>query len=214
MASPTTCSTAPPPYISAVSMWVIPRSRPRRRAAIDSLRSRSIVQVPWPMMGTMTRDGPKGRRSIEVWPSFPLRPSRAPPELCRASVRAVFLEGVGLDLLDDPDCAPAFALQREPRTQCRDRPLRFQQMQPGAGDAMEAVGPPSERPGDAGEHLGGPGVRTSEVVRRALVGDVAPHPLTAGPPPAGTSIAGEPEAGGQQRRPVELGPVGGRGGEE
>src|SRR5437763_6017905 len=207
MASPTTCSTAPPPYISAVSMWVIPRSRPRRRAAIDSLRSRSIVQVPWPMMGTMTRDGPKGRRSMWFGPPFPV----ASHEPCPVSVRPVLLEGVGQDLLDDPDRAPALAVQREPRTQCRHRPLRLQQMQPGAGDAMEAVGPPSERPGDAGEHLGGPGVRTSEVVRRALVGDVAPHPLTAGPPPAGTSIAGEPEVGGQQRRPAELGPVGGRG---
>src|SRR6267154_5589062 len=41
------------PYISAVSMWVMPRSTPRRSAAMASLRSpRSIYQVPCPITDT------------------------------------------------------------------------------------------------------------------------------------------------------------------
>ena len=38
------------PYISAVSIWVMPRSRPRRRAATAVGRcASSIYQVPWPI---------------------------------------------------------------------------------------------------------------------------------------------------------------------
>src|SRR5882672_705747 len=41
------------PYISAVSIWVMPRSMPRRKAATALLRSpRSIYQVPCPITGT------------------------------------------------------------------------------------------------------------------------------------------------------------------
>ena len=50
-ASATTSSASP--YISAVSMWVMPRSMPRRNAARAVLRSpRSIYQVPCPITDT------------------------------------------------------------------------------------------------------------------------------------------------------------------
>src|SRR2546428_14072331 len=64
MASPTMASTFPFPYISAVSMCVIPRSSPRRIAAMDEARFRSISQVPWPMTGTRIPVNPKGRSSM------------------------------------------------------------------------------------------------------------------------------------------------------
>jgi hypothetical protein len=51
MASATTGSASP--YISAVSMWVMPRSTPRRKAATALPRSpRSMYQVPCPITET------------------------------------------------------------------------------------------------------------------------------------------------------------------
>ena len=62
IASPTTSSASP--YISAVSMWVMPRSRPRRRAATAVGRcASSMYQVPCPMTATSRGTGPNGRRS-------------------------------------------------------------------------------------------------------------------------------------------------------
>src|SRR5439155_446791 len=55
IADPTTSSAPPSPYISAVSMSVIPRSMPRRSAAISPARSRlrsPIPHVPSPSAGT------------------------------------------------------------------------------------------------------------------------------------------------------------------
>ena len=53
MASATIFSAAPSPYISAVSMWVMPSSIPRRRAATASAWSAcSRFHVPWPTTGT------------------------------------------------------------------------------------------------------------------------------------------------------------------
>jgi hypothetical protein len=64
IASPTTSSAPPLPYISAVSISVMPRSMPRRSALISSLRrhaSSPIAQVPWPKIGTRTgTDSPDG----------------------------------------------------------------------------------------------------------------------------------------------------------
>ena len=52
-------------YISAVSMWVMPRSRPRRSASIVAAASSlSLYQVPWPITGTLRWVGPNGRRSM------------------------------------------------------------------------------------------------------------------------------------------------------
>ena len=51
IASPTSSSAPPSPYISAVSISVMPRSSPSRRAAISSaaaVRSSPMCQVPWP----------------------------------------------------------------------------------------------------------------------------------------------------------------------
>ena len=60
---------APSPYISAVSMWVMPRSRPRRRAATAVGRcASSMYQVPWPMTATSRGTGPNGRRSMPSGP--------------------------------------------------------------------------------------------------------------------------------------------------
>src|SRR5688500_17056381 len=67
MASPTTRSAPPSPYISAVSMWVIPSSIPVRRAAtsrLASARRSPIFHVPWPMTGTATPVAPNGRKII------------------------------------------------------------------------------------------------------------------------------------------------------
>src|SRR5712691_485252 len=63
-ASATISSACPSPYISAVSMWVRPRSSPRDSAAISSflsLRSSPMCQVPWPMTLTSTPVDPNGR---------------------------------------------------------------------------------------------------------------------------------------------------------
>jgi hypothetical protein len=61
MASPTSSSAAPEPYISAVSMCVAPRSSPRRRAATASARGASSrFQVPWPTTATGRFVVPKG----------------------------------------------------------------------------------------------------------------------------------------------------------
>src|SRR6185295_18429609 len=60
IASPTTSSAPPSPYISAVSMSVIPRSKPKRSAAISSCRreaSSPIIHVPCPNTGTGRPDG-------------------------------------------------------------------------------------------------------------------------------------------------------------
>src|SRR3989441_4354834 len=60
-----TIRSAPPsPYISAVSMWVRPRSRPRRSAATSSRSARRLspmCQVPCPTTGTSTPVAPKRR---------------------------------------------------------------------------------------------------------------------------------------------------------
>src|SRR4051812_23682501 len=59
IASATTSSASPLPYISAVSMWVMPSSMPLRSAATASLRGPcSMYQVPWPMTGTSRRVAP------------------------------------------------------------------------------------------------------------------------------------------------------------
>ena len=39
IASPMIASERPSPYISAVSIWLMPRSRPRRNAAMAAARS-------------------------------------------------------------------------------------------------------------------------------------------------------------------------------
>ncbi len=64
IASPTMRSTAPCPYDSAVSMWVMPRSSPRRSALTAARGETSIRQVPWPKTGTEIPVEPKGRCSI------------------------------------------------------------------------------------------------------------------------------------------------------
>ena len=59
-ASPISVSAAPSPYISAVSMRVMPSSTPARSAAISPARrsARSpIIQVPWPSAGTLSPSG-------------------------------------------------------------------------------------------------------------------------------------------------------------
>src|SRR5439155_9235809 len=63
-ASATISSARPSAYISAVSMWVRPRSSPRDSAAISSflsLRSSPMCQVPWPTTATSTPVIPNGR---------------------------------------------------------------------------------------------------------------------------------------------------------
>ena len=58
MAAATIASASP--YISAVSIWVMPASIPARNARIASVRSElSMCHVPWPMTGTETRIAPK-----------------------------------------------------------------------------------------------------------------------------------------------------------
>jgi len=60
MASPTSSSAAPSPYISAVSIRRMPRSIPCCRAAISSLRRSACspcVQVPMPSAGTVSPEG-------------------------------------------------------------------------------------------------------------------------------------------------------------
>ncbi len=55
-------SAAPSPYISAVSMWFMPRSSPRRSAATAARRSpSSMYQVPWPITATFRAVFPKER---------------------------------------------------------------------------------------------------------------------------------------------------------
>src|SRR2546427_285796 len=63
-ASATISSARPSAYISAVSMWVRPRSSPRDSAGISSflsLRSSPMCQVPWPTTATSTPVIPNGR---------------------------------------------------------------------------------------------------------------------------------------------------------
>src|SRR5690606_15279823 len=64
----------PSPYISAVSISVRPRSRPRRMVAISSARVAwlsPMFQVPWPSAGTAS---PPGRVTIgnAAWLAHPL----------------------------------------------------------------------------------------------------------------------------------------------
>src|SRR4029079_6638479 len=81
IASPTSCSTLPSPYISAVSTWLMPRSRPRRSAATARERSsRSMFQVPWPTTETSRPVGPKGALRI-VPSSAAAQLEQAPPPL-------------------------------------------------------------------------------------------------------------------------------------
>src|SRR6201994_1187208 len=60
MASPTSLSASPSAYISAVSITVMPRSRPRRSARISSSRRAATsarCQVPCPSTGIRSPDG-------------------------------------------------------------------------------------------------------------------------------------------------------------
>ena len=67
MASPMNSSAAPEPYISAVSIWSMPRSRPRRKAAIAAARGAcSKFQVPIPITATSRPVGPNMRRCMAV----------------------------------------------------------------------------------------------------------------------------------------------------
>src|SRR5581483_1479084 len=60
IASPTSCSASPALYISAVSIWVMLRSMPVRRAVITAWRFFcSMSHVPCPMIGTSGPVGPK-----------------------------------------------------------------------------------------------------------------------------------------------------------
>jgi hypothetical protein len=64
-ASPTMVSATPKPYISAVSMCVMPRSRPWRKVATTFAWSFfSINHVPWPITGTSRFNEPNKRHSI------------------------------------------------------------------------------------------------------------------------------------------------------
>src|SRR3954463_15337359 len=54
-------TTSASPYISAVSMCVMPASMPRRSAAMASARFPSRFQVPWPMIGRFLPVEPKRR---------------------------------------------------------------------------------------------------------------------------------------------------------
>ena len=65
MASAIISSAAP--YISAVSMWVMPRSMPRRSAVIAPRRSPlSMRQVPCPMTATARVREPNGRNGDDA----------------------------------------------------------------------------------------------------------------------------------------------------
>src|SRR5579859_1759484 len=58
-------SAAPEPYISAVSMWVMPRSSPRRSAATASAADDSSERhEPWPTTATSRRVEPKVRKRV------------------------------------------------------------------------------------------------------------------------------------------------------
>src|SRR3954464_8765252 len=73
MASPTSSSARPLPYISAVSMWVMPRSRPARRVSMawrSVSRGPSIIQVPCPMTGTWTPVHPNSRFGIAITEAY------------------------------------------------------------------------------------------------------------------------------------------------
>src|SRR5882724_7406418 len=62
IAAPMSVSAAPAPYISAVSMWVMPRSIPRRRDAITAAASASSARHdPWPTAATRRPVEPKSR---------------------------------------------------------------------------------------------------------------------------------------------------------
>src|SRR4051794_34133025 len=103
MASPTNSSARPLPYISAVSMWVMPRSSPARRASMarrSASRSPSIFQVPCPRMGTWTPVHPNARVGM-------LMPTRLlDVDLRKAGVRGHIGEDdaiAGLQAADDLD---------------------------------------------------------------------------------------------------------------
>ena len=68
IASPTSSSTTPEPYISAVSSGSCPRSSPRRSAAIAAARSCSISQVPCP------DHGDRAEPSRPKWPRSRIAP--------------------------------------------------------------------------------------------------------------------------------------------
>src|SRR3990170_7795071 len=71
MASPTSSSVDPSPYISAVSTSVRPRSRPSRTAAKSSRRRAGSMprpQVPWPSAGTVSPEGRAMRRIGRLLP--------------------------------------------------------------------------------------------------------------------------------------------------
>ncbi len=82
IASPTTVSASP--YISAVSMWVMPRSRPRRSAATAVGRcASSMYQVPWPITATS-----RGRDQTGAAPCISLHAWTAPAPKVANSDRA------------------------------------------------------------------------------------------------------------------------------
>src|SRR6266851_4033600 len=78
------------PYISAVSMWVMPRSTPRRSAAMACLRSpRSIYQVPCPITDTSYLLLPNGRDfMVEISWSWVCRRLRHFHSLARRRTRS------------------------------------------------------------------------------------------------------------------------------
>ena len=83
IASPTSSSAAPSAYISAVSIKAMPRSMPRRRASISSLRARGCSakrQVPIPSTGMRSPDFRVVVRT-PVSGTFPLYPVTIRPVL-------------------------------------------------------------------------------------------------------------------------------------
>ena len=78
-AAPTNSSAAPEPYSSAVSTWVMPKSRPRRKADIAVAESASsIYQVPWPITGASRIVEPNVRRSMGHFPLLAKSGERLP----------------------------------------------------------------------------------------------------------------------------------------
>ena len=89
--SPRRRSPRRPPYISAVSMWVMPRSRPRRRAA-TAVGAIAAVDVPGPLADHRRPRDRWGRSDAVPWPISPLSdcaPRLGRLDLRRSPVRAV-----------------------------------------------------------------------------------------------------------------------------
>src|SRR6201996_9508869 len=89
-AVPRKVSAAPSPFISAVSIKVMPRSMPVRRAAISHAHCDDFSpmrQVPWPSDGT---DWPWGRSTVRIGGLWRL--------LCRQDGNLVYLRWLGQQL--------------------------------------------------------------------------------------------------------------------